>query len=109
MTESYILMLALLVVDVVLIFLLPDTKGLILPDTRADLTALDQNENDKSVHEMELSVGTTTDVSSQHDKNGTSLEKAAYINGGAEIHDEGEENVENGRIRSDDGFTNIRL
>lgn len=37
MTESYILIVALLVIDLVLILLLPDTKGMTLPDTFLDV------------------------------------------------------------------------
>ena len=76
MTESYVIIGALLTVDIVLVLLLPDTKGLILPDTMADLESKDTKGNGKIGHEMEPVTDTITYVDSQHDKSGESLLKA---------------------------------
>ena len=62
MTASYVIIGALLLVDVVLVLLLPDTKGLILPDTMDEVKSKDTKGNGKVGHEMEPLVGTITNV-----------------------------------------------
>ena len=84
MTESYIAIGVFLLVDLVLVLLLPDTKGLTLPDTLTDVNSKKAKEKGKFGDEMEPVAGTITNKDSQN-KKGETLLRNASMHGNVEV------------------------
>ena len=113
MTESYVLIGVLLVIDLLLVLLLPDTKGIILPDSIADVKIKAPEDCGKLEQEMKSFSHTHSNTAehSINNKNGASPEKYVYANGSLNIEDEdnSKDSAENDYEYDEDGFTTIKL
>ncbi|GFR73602.1 solute carrier family 22 member 21 [Elysia marginata] len=110
MTESYVLIVVLLAIDLVLILLLSDTKGITLSDTIAGAKGKEPEVNEKSGQELK-SVANIKAKSSGVRMKEKSSEKFADTKGSLDIQNEikGLNNQEKGYQYGESGFTDIRL
>lgn len=112
MTESYILIGILLAIDLVLILLLPDTKGITLPDIILDVKVKAPEKKEKAGHEVTAVV---YNISADKSKNdiiiGKSPETSAHDNASFDVKSELGHATDHVKDYEYDvnGFTDIRL